>query len=172
MASSKWADEQFGQHLKRRRVERGLTQPQMAEMLTAKGIAPMGATTIAKIEAGTRSVRINEAVGIADLLEVSLDALLGRHMPDDTTLAFAMTTLLMYVRDADERILQARGAATDIIEQLDAAADRFDSPHVKALRRTARVMDGHLDKAQRLATQLVQTASEAIVDAGEEEGKP
>jgi transcriptional regulator with XRE-family HTH domain len=38
----------------------------------------MHATTIAKIEAGTRSVRINEAVGIADLFDVSLDSLMGR----------------------------------------------------------------------------------------------
>ena len=50
----------------------------MADMLSDKGIAPMHATTIAKIEAGSRSVRINEAVGIADLFEVSLDSLLGR----------------------------------------------------------------------------------------------
>jgi transcriptional regulator with XRE-family HTH domain len=50
----------------------------MAKLLSEKGIAPMHATTIAKIEAGSRSVRINEAVGIADLLDVSLDSLLGR----------------------------------------------------------------------------------------------
>ena len=41
------------------------------------GIQPMHPTTIAKIEAGTRSVRINEAVGIAELFEISLDTLVG-----------------------------------------------------------------------------------------------
>jgi hypothetical protein len=40
----------------------------------------MHPTTVAKIEAGDRSVRINEAVGIADLFEVSLDSLLGRKL--------------------------------------------------------------------------------------------
>ena len=50
----------------------------MSDMLSDRGIAPMHATTIAKIEAGTRSVRINEAVAIADLFDVSLDFLSGR----------------------------------------------------------------------------------------------
>ena len=45
----------------------------------------MHATTIAKIEAGSRSVRINEAVGIADLFEVSLDTLLGRKSGPSAT---------------------------------------------------------------------------------------
>jgi transcriptional regulator with XRE-family HTH domain len=168
MAISKWVDKRFGQELQRVRAERGWTQPQMAEMLSAKGIAPMHPTTLAKIEAGTRSVRINEAVAIADLFDVSLDVLLGRQQPDDTTLTFAMTTLLDYVRDADNKIVQAQGTATDIEEQVEDAADRFDSPHIKALQRTARDMAGHLDKAHGLATKLVQTASQAIVDAGKD----
>lgn len=36
-------------------------------------------TTVAKIEAGERGVRIDEAAAIADLLEVPLDWLLGRR---------------------------------------------------------------------------------------------
>ena len=78
MASSKWVDKQFGQGLKKVREERHWTQPQMADMLSDKGIAPMHSTTLAKIEAGTRSVRINEAVAIADLFGLSLDGLLGQ----------------------------------------------------------------------------------------------
>jgi hypothetical protein len=35
-------------------------------------------TTIAKIEAGDRAVRIDEATALADIFEVSLDSLLGR----------------------------------------------------------------------------------------------
>jgi len=40
-------------------------------------------TTIAKIEKGERSVRIDEAAGIAELIETSVDALPGRAVPDD-----------------------------------------------------------------------------------------
>jgi hypothetical protein len=50
----------------------------MAKMLADRGVKPMHPTTVAKIEAGDRSVRINEAIEIADLFEVSMDALLGR----------------------------------------------------------------------------------------------
>jgi transcriptional regulator with XRE-family HTH domain len=78
--ASKWTDDtRFGERLKDERGHRGLTQPQLAKLLAEKGIKPMHATTIAKIEAGVRSVRINEAVGIADLFGVSLDSLLGRR---------------------------------------------------------------------------------------------
>lgn len=47
-------------------------------MLSDKGI-PMHWTTVAKIEKGTRSVRIDEAAAIADLFGISVDTLLGRR---------------------------------------------------------------------------------------------
>ncbi len=47
-------------------------------MLRGKDI-PMHWTTVAKIEKGERSVRIEEAAAIADLLGISVDALLGRR---------------------------------------------------------------------------------------------
>jgi transcriptional regulator with XRE-family HTH domain len=171
MASSKWVDKQFGQQLKKQRDKLTWTQPQMAKMLEDKGVAPMGATTLAKIEAGTRSVRINEAVAIADLFEVSLDELLGRQLPDDTSLTFAMTTLLGYVRDAENSMIQARGTVTDIGEQLEDAAERFDSPHVEVLQRTARDVARHLDKSRVATSRLIHIASLAIVDEGTEKTK-
>lgn len=106
-------------------------------------------------------------VAIADLLDMSLDLLLGRG-PDHTTLTFALTTLLSYVKDAENQIGQARGVSTDIEDQLDNVADNFDSRHVEALQRAASDMDGHLDKAQKLASQLGWKTTEAIVDAGKE----
>jgi hypothetical protein len=74
----------------------------------------MHPTTVAKIEAGDRSVRINEAVGIADLLEISLDALLGRHGPEESTLTFALAVLCSSAGDAERQILRARNIAADI----------------------------------------------------------
>lgn len=73
MASKKWSDKSFGEAVRKERDDKGWTQPQMAEQL---GMHP---TTLAKIEKGDRSVRIVEAVAIADLFGVSLDRLLGRR---------------------------------------------------------------------------------------------
>lgn len=168
MASSKWIDKQFGQRLKKKREERKWTQPQMANMLAGREIAPMGATTLAKIEAGTRSVRINEAVAIADLFDVSLDELLGRQLVDDTSFTFAMTTLLGYAQDADNQVDEARGTVSDIEDQLESAAERFDYPHIKSLENTARDAAEYLAQARTATQDLIHLASLAIVDQPKE----
>jgi transcriptional regulator with XRE-family HTH domain len=170
MAKKKWIENHFSEALKEQRKRRDWSQSQLEKMLADKGVH-LHWTTIAKIEKGERSVRIDEAAAIADLFDMSVDALLGRQLPDDTTLTFAMTTLLDYVRDADTKLVQARGTATDIDEQLEDAADRFDSPHIEALQRTARDMARHLDKARVVARKLVHVASLAIVDEGKETTK-
>jgi transcriptional regulator with XRE-family HTH domain len=80
----------FRKRLKSERDRRGWSQADMAKMLSDKEI-PMHPTTIAKIEAGDREVRIDEAAGIADLFGVSLDALLGRKgMEDDQSHALSV----------------------------------------------------------------------------------
>lgn len=80
----------FRKRLKTERELRGWSQVEMAKTLSDNGI-PMHATTIAKIELGDRTVRIDEATAIADLLEVSLDALLGRKgMEDDRSHALSV----------------------------------------------------------------------------------
>jgi transcriptional regulator with XRE-family HTH domain len=168
MASSKWVDERFGQQLKRMRDEKGWTQPQMADLLSKKGIAPMHATTIAKIEAGARSVRINEAVGIADLLDVSLDALLRRQRHDDTTLTFALAILMGYVTDCQRQIREAQGTAADVAEQVDDLPEQFnDVPALPDLQRAARGLSVELKRAATAAEKFVFLAGVAIVDGGE-----
>ena len=81
----------FAELVKAKRDHRGWSQAYMANLLSDNGIHPLHPTTIAKIEAGDRSVRINEAEGIADLFEVSVDSLLGRKpapQQNDVTYAF------------------------------------------------------------------------------------
>ena len=92
MGSDKWTDRCFGKRVKKERDHRGWSQAEMAKMLSDNGIQPMHPTTIAKIEMGMRSVRINEAVGIANLFATSLDELLDRRRyayTDDLSLALA-----------------------------------------------------------------------------------
>jgi transcriptional regulator with XRE-family HTH domain len=69
----------LGKRVKDEREHRGWSQLQMAKLLSDNGIPMMHPTTIAKIEAGDRAVRIDEAAGIADLFGVSLDSLLDRR---------------------------------------------------------------------------------------------
>jgi hypothetical protein len=99
---------------------------------------------------------------------VSLDALLGRKEPDDTTLTFALTLLADYVRDAERQILQAQGVAADIGEQLEAVEETFDLAHIESLQRVARDMAGHLDAAYAKARELSSSTAVAIAEAPEE----
>jgi transcriptional regulator with XRE-family HTH domain len=168
MARQKWADSEFGHRLKAERERQGWTQPQIAKMLSDRCAQPIHATTIAKIEAGTRSVRINEAVAMADLFEVSIDALLGRRQPDDTTLTYAMVNLSKYAHDAQSTILRAQHTTADITEILEDVAERFDLPYTEGLQEATRDMAEQLERAHALAAGLAQSANQAISDESEE----
>lgn len=77
MGKQKWTEDRFSKCLRDERESRGWSQARLAELLSDNG-TPMHHTTVAKIEKGDRSVRIDEAAAIADLFDVSLDRLLGR----------------------------------------------------------------------------------------------
>lgn len=77
MASEKATDKHFGEFVRKERDAKKWTQQEMAAKVNTK--VQMHYTTLAKIEKGERSVRIAEAVAIADVLGVSLDRLLGRR---------------------------------------------------------------------------------------------
>jgi transcriptional regulator with XRE-family HTH domain len=157
-------DSYFGERVRKERDRLGWSQEELARRMTDRGI-PAYASTIAKIESGRkpRPARLGEAIVIADLFEAPVSALLGRP-PDETTLTFAMVTLMGYMQEAEQRILEAKQAMADIGDQLDDAEDRFDSPHLKVLQRTAHDMAEHLDAAQALAGRLTATATLAIAD--------
>lgn len=72
--------DQFRERLRSERVRRDWSQSDVAKMLSAKGVDGVYPTTIAKIEAGDRAVRIDELMAIAEIFEVSLDRLLGRRI--------------------------------------------------------------------------------------------
>lgn len=97
-------NKRFGERVKAERQARGWTQPYMAELLETHGI-PMGVTTVTKIEGGSRPVRIVEAVGMADVFGVSVDALMGRG-PSDDDLAFALRVLRDNARRSSGQALE------------------------------------------------------------------
>jgi transcriptional regulator with XRE-family HTH domain len=64
------------------REQTGLTQRQVADLMTAAGHR-MHQTTVAKIEAGDRPVSVGEAVRLAGVFGVAMDALLTEPAVDD-----------------------------------------------------------------------------------------
>jgi transcriptional regulator with XRE-family HTH domain len=103
----------FGKRVKAERVARKWSQAQMATLLSDSGVPMIHATTIAKIEAGDRPTRIDEATAIADLFDISLDALLGREgMEDEPSRAMTLPAdeaaqLMPEVLEMRERISRA-----------------------------------------------------------------
>lgn len=161
MASEKWFDIRFGQEVKERRERRNLTQEELARRLSGRGVN-LHVSSLAKIEAGTRSVRINEAVGFAEEFEVSVDTLVGRGEPDDTTLTFALVNVMGCLDDVQARIGHARGSVTDMGELLDDIANRFDVPAVEDVRRSVLKFDRRLDTAQTEVSAIVAMVVNAM----------
>jgi ribosome-binding protein aMBF1 (putative translation factor) len=85
----KWTEDHFAKRLRAEREHRGWSQAEMAKMLSDRGI-PMDWTTIAKVEKNDRSVRIDEAAGIADLFGTSVDELLGRKVAPERHMTYPL----------------------------------------------------------------------------------
>ena len=106
MANKKWTEHHFSKALKDQRDGRNLSQDQLAKLLAEKDIH-MHWTTIAKIEKGERSVRIDEAAAIADIFDMSVDTLLGRKPSAQRDLDDALSALAA-VDERKSRIVELR----------------------------------------------------------------
>lgn len=74
--SSPTTEERFGEAVSIWRKGQQLSQRKFAEALSAKGM-PVDASAVSRIEKGTRSVRLVEAMTIAEVLGVELDFLIS-----------------------------------------------------------------------------------------------
>jgi len=110
--------ERFREHLKTERERRDWSQSDMAKMLSDKGIQGVYPTTIAKLEAGDRAVRIDELTAIADLFEVSTDALLGRKVGLENDLAYTLRGVLETARQSAAQIAAIRDTLHDRFRDL------------------------------------------------------
>lgn len=86
------AEDRFRERLRRERESHHWSQADLARKLAAVGLS-VHPTTIAKIEAGDRAVRIAEAVAIAEIFGFSLDEAFGRTATDDTEFSYRFRTL-------------------------------------------------------------------------------
>lgn len=66
-------DATIGQNLRKARESRGMSQADLARLVTDSGIPGVYQTTIARIESGVRSMRAAEALAVARLLETNLE---------------------------------------------------------------------------------------------------
>ncbi|MCE3555136.1 helix-turn-helix domain-containing protein [Pseudonocardia sp. RS11V-5] len=99
------ADAHFGRRLRALREERGLSQQHVVNALLEHGIANWHQTTVAKIEAGTRPVRLSEAMACASLFDLTVDEMLIDPESEEA-------------RDRWSRELSARRRELDLVEQL------------------------------------------------------
>ncbi|HME16661.1 MAG TPA: helix-turn-helix transcriptional regulator [Mycobacterium sp.] len=140
-------EDYFRKRLKDERDRREWSQAQMAELLSDIMRARVHPTTIAKIEAGDRAVRIDEATAIADIFEMSLDSLLGRTAQVDNDPTYSIRALrdkaMKYVRDVGvisrsfrDTLVDVHGLEFDGRETLESEGERA----VKALDQAQRAL--------------------------------
>ncbi len=122
MGKKKWAEEYFSKRLKEERDRRDWSQADMAKMLSDKDI-PMHWTTIAKIERGDRSVRIDEAAGIADLFGISVDTLLGRRARPKSDRVHTLTAVVDTAYRSSDQIIEITSVIRDRVTDLSAFDD-------------------------------------------------
>src|SRR6201998_391103 len=117
MVRSRAIVNRFGERLRDLRARREWSQTQLAELLTANGCRAYG-TTVAKMEANERDLRVEEAAVFADVFGCSIDQLLGRRARPAADRDFALRRRAVTWQDAlpDRDALRARSAelaATD-----------------------------------------------------------
>ncbi|SIJ65614.1 Helix-turn-helix [Mycobacteroides abscessus subsp. abscessus] len=138
--------------LKAERVQRNWSQADVAKLLSTNGFQ-MYPTTIAKIEAGDRAVKIEEAIALADLFDITLDALTGRNYERSGQVS-EMRALAATAERLTPELALARDQLVNAAERLEGQRNRelFDS-HLDDIRERERgasrpgaaAVDGALD---------------------------
>lgn len=106
--------------MKQERGARGWSQADLSKVLQDRGLEHIYPTTVAKIESGERAVRIDEATAIADLFDVSVDALLGRKVRPGNDLAYILRGVLNTARQSAEQTAAIADALEASFIDLDA----------------------------------------------------
>lgn len=124
------ADDRFGANLRAIRERRGISQAELARLMTARG-QPWHQSTVARAEAGRQSVRVGEAEILAAILEVTVDQFLW--IPEEAAGAAMVEAAHagLYrawsdAADAVARLLEARAYAGRVL------AECAGSRHAKA----------------------------------------
>ena len=104
--------EEFANRLRKTRAARGLTQARLAEMLE---VSPR---VYNRWETGAALPRLDTLVRIADILDVTLDELVGRSEPDGDTLRIHNPELHTLYRQIDRLSDEDQRALVVLLDSL------------------------------------------------------
>jgi hypothetical protein len=125
-------------------------------MLSARGIDNMHPTTVAKIEAGDREIKLDEAAAMADLYGQPLDALLGRRPKGKGDLQYLLGALTDTVFLSRTELHRTTKSLQDRLEDIPSDFDGYDT-----LCKLVSEVLSHLDAARAALDELVE---ESIAD--------
>jgi DNA-binding XRE family transcriptional regulator len=117
---------QFRANVERERKRRKWSRAHLSKLLQDKGLTHVYPTTVQKIENGERPARIDEATALAELFEVSVDALLGRRASPKHDQLYTLRVVLEAVHQAASQVSSIEMTLRDRVREL-AALDGF--PH-------------------------------------------
>ncbi|MBM0125612.1 helix-turn-helix domain-containing protein [Pimelobacter simplex] len=113
------AERRLGVRLRREREARGWSQQEVANRLGDRGIS-LHMSAIAKIEAGSRTVRLNEAVALAEVFDMKVEELSSPPVNELNEIIELLQGALTLHRDADR--LAKRG-----LDRIWELTDDFDT---------------------------------------------
>jgi transcriptional regulator with XRE-family HTH domain len=160
MGTTKWTEDYFRKQLKAERERRNWSQAELAKLLSDREI-PMHWTTVAKIEKGNRSVRIDEAAGIADLFEVSLDALMGRSVGSESDLVYTVQRVLQTSLQIPGQIALIERELRERVAEMEA----FEFDDRRAIATDYRRAAKALARAREALVSTLAPLRDSVVDA-------
>ena len=148
MGMDKLVRDRLRERLRTERERRGWSQAELTHRISNHGVVGWYPSTVAKIEAGDRSVYVHELLAFADLFGVTVDTLLGRR-PDVSDVLWATSRLSSNAAKMAADISGLQQRVGDDLRELINFADRerkresIQSPIDLAAQAVARLAQAH-----------------------------
>lgn len=154
-------EETFRTEMQRLRLARGLSQTELARLVKGRGLA-FHQQTVQKIEAGERTVRLDEAFVIAELLDVSLETMTTASLePDDRDARTSVDRLRRQSAVVLEYLHEVHAEWAEVFEEVIYILERLLKEHGKDPRPIELWLTGWALKAEEVDAQ-VRRASLAL----------
>lgn len=142
------------QRLRDERERHGWSQPELAAALNQRGLL-CHATTIAKIEAGSRAVRVDELAVLSEIFTVSIDMLVGRSRGGELAWAAGNLTSTAQKMAVDVDVMRGRLAAErdDLLQARTVGGTAVDNLLERSVT-AIRALGGARDSLNGLADQF------------------